>query len=200
MNIYFLLNSFEQQLILSLIVSFVSAVTLVFFRFSWISFRFRFWIIGIVVASWTLIQTMIWNQPLNEYELYLCLVSIFIIAVILAKGINGLYNYLRTDTPFRKSQDEEVIAHDSAKIVMHGNSRSGRIILTTKRLCFIANHAGRTQYDFFLEDNISENIACKWGLPIGISFSNGSTKIYVKFPFYWHQEIRKIITASKLRE
>ena len=170
------------------------------FRFNWLSFRFRFLAVGTLIGSSLFIQTLICSQSVDEHDFILFFSCIFFLNIFIGICGREFYNLLKKDTLFIMIHEEEIKAHDAATIRISGFDRSGRIILTTKRLTFIAHHPGRTQHDFYFGKDSNINVVYKWFLPFGISFTGIDAKINVRFPLYWYNRIDNQINFTKNRK
>lgn len=121
----------------------------------------------------------------NDYEF---IFNIFIFIVVFLVMIQLYRVEIEQKTPLQLKPTEKEIMSDRAQLISHGYKLGGRIILTNKRLSFIANNRGKTQFDFFLLNPDAKIIikSTLW-IPSKIKIPNEDIYIKVKFPYWWRK-------------
>ena len=131
----------------------------------------------------------------NEYEF---IFNIFILIVVFLVMFQLYRAKITLKTPLQLNPKEVEILSDSAQIISHGNKLGGRIILTNKRLSFIANNRGKTQFDFFLINPDAQiKIMYSYGIPSKIKIPNEDIYIKVKFPYWWRKRFLSLTWQSE---
>lgn len=182
----------------------------------WI-FRNRIWYQGFVQGILLMIMVSVLGLILNRISrdiIHLSIVySIGIITMMLYYYLIFKIQYykINKNTNFDKQMDEDEIMNDTGfinkkneiineeGITIKENERiSGKLILTTKRLCFLCKDKDKTKFNIYFADSIQIPKLTK-----GLFISNGifikhketEFKIYISFARYWVKEITKMINA-----
>lgn len=128
----------------------------------------------------------------QKEALIMAIASIAMGILILGTVYYRSFRKVRRNTPFHTDLDEHEIITDSATLNDEDTFKRGRLILTNKRLCFIANDEENTRIVF---QNLKTNIRLlkHLGVPNQLYIPGNKTRIQVAFPCYWKQEIEKVM-------
>lgn len=151
-------------------------------------YKYIFHSIGLRIIALIAIFMVEFFYPILKFEVNLML-NVVIISLIISTCYQ-LYNvHLKARTHLLMSLDEEEVVSEMAQIITHGTKLQGRLILTNKRISFVSNDLGKSQYDFFLlNQNANLKINYTVGFPTKIKIPNSDLFIRVKFPFFWRRE------------
>ncbi len=162
-------------------------------------FKYRFWVYGLFFGLAIFLSSILNSLAEGRIIHMKYLLIKFIISIIIGIIFFGTFLYwnfreLKKFTRLETQLGELEILSDSATLDNEEATKSGRIILTTQRLCFISNDEEKTKFVFSFSDLTSGiEIIERLSIPDGIYIPNEETKIRVKFSKLWKKEILKII-------
>jgi|GEM_PF-6531914 len=103
------------------------------------------------------------------------------------------YKRLKKKTPLISLEGEIEILADAARFENNNTNETGRLILTTDRLCYVSAKNGKMIFDISHNDATKDiQINYRSGIPNGIYFADSVKKLYVRFPRLWLKEIEKV--------
>ncbi len=126
------------------------------------------------------------------------------ISICLGGVFGGIYlkwkhRVFKRQTPLNFQSDEMEIIEDVATIFNEDVRGKGRIVLTSERLSFIFSDIPQRNFDiYFSTIKSNPELMYRFGIPNGIYISEQETRILVKFPKFWKQEIEKKIKDNNI--
>ncbi len=159
-------------------------------------FRNRFWLISIFIGL------SIFSIKLDFGELFQAtrlfedgFLSIFWGILIFGSSYMWYFREVQKNTPLLRYSTENEIVSDTGKLRINKHALTGRVVLTPRRLSFVSNNRGRSQFDFFFADPNFEIILIKrFGIPYKLKFTHQDISLKVKFPRFWVKEIQNILS------
>ncbi len=194
-------NDFFNTIGLGFVLGFILVFSLVLFNLliptKWV-FKYRYWFYGLVFAFTFSLITPFKDLLSTEFysitnSLLVWIFSLFIIVLFMGIFLNWRYRKLVQKTKFELEADEVEILSDSATFDNEDTTKKGRLILTTKRLCFVSDDKENSRFVFNLNDLSSKIEINKQGwYPSGILLPEKETKILLMFPYLWKREIERL--------
>ena len=159
-------------------------------------FRNRFWLIGLFVGI------SIFSMKINFEDHFQTaissvdgLLSLFCAIMIVGTFTKFYFREVQKNTPLLRYSTENEIVSDTAKLRINKHALTGRVVLTQRRLSFVSNNRGRSQFDFFFADpNFEIKLIKRFGIPYKLKFTQQDISLKVKFPRFWVKEIRNILS------
>ena len=107
------------------------------------------------------------------------------------------YKGIKKRTAFKSLDGEAKIIASAATINNEDIAEAGRMILTSKRLCFVSSKNGEIIYEIHLTDSPQNiQITYRMGIPAGIYIPANATNILVRFSCFWLKEIKNASTNT----
>lgn len=107
------------------------------------------------------------------------------------------YEGIKKRTPFKSLDGEVEIIASAATINNEDIVERGRIILTSKKFCFVSSKNGEMIFEINLTNSPQNiQITYRMGIPNGIYISANATNIQVRFSSFWLKEIKNASTNS----
>ena len=163
----------------------------------WI-FKYRFIIEGILfgigISLFSSLTSLTENGSIDTSKIINKLFLGAVVGILIFGSMRyWTYKSIKKNSPFKCIDGEIEIVADAATIINEDIIETGRLILTTNRLCFISAKNSKIIYEIVPKD-ITEKIqiSYKFGIPNGIYFAESETKFQVGFPDLWMREIEKV--------
>lgn len=167
-----------------------------------ILFKYRFWLFsilfGLFMASINLTTEYLNGEQTNLMKVVMGIVIFIFTSLLITVPIQYWgFKSLRKKTMLDIEEGETEVFTSGATITVEKKNIAGRIILTTKRLCFISSGLDKIRLEYNLMELKSgvELTKTKYlGITSGISLPDKDTKIYLAFCQFWKKEINKVIS------
>jgi len=165
-------------------------------------FKYRFWLDGFLFGIGLFLFSTFTNKTDNtileiEDIIRKMLVGTAVGILIFGSAQYWIYKSIKKTTPFQIVEGEVEIIASAATINNEDIAEAGRMILTSKRLCFVSSKNSKLILENSLTDSPQNiQITYRMGIANGIFIPANATNIHVRFSWFWLKQINKASTKA----